>query len=202
MKIAVYGATGMVGSRIVRESLRRGHEVTAISRTGAGVRGATARSADLADADTFADVARNHDAVVLATVPSRTGGDHGEWLSAMKSAFNNAGTTRLLVVGGAGSLEVGGVRLCDSPNFPEPYRPEARTMAAAFDAVRAAPETLDWTMLSPAPALVPGERTGRYVTAVDTPAGAAISVEDFAVAMLDEIESPSHRRARFTAANP
>lgn len=202
MKIAVYGATGMVGSRIVRESLRRGHEVTAISRTGAGVRGATARSADLADADTFADVARNHDAVVLATVPSRTGGDHGEWLSAMKSAFNNAGTTRLLVVGGAGSLEVGGVRLCDSPNFPEPYRPEARTMTAAFDAVRAAPETLDWTMLSPAPALVPGERTGRYVTAVDTPAGAAISVEDFAVAMLDEIESPSHRRARFTAANP
>lgn len=202
MKIAVYGATGMVGSRIVRESLRRGHEVTAISRTGAGVRGATARSADLADADTFADVARNHDAVVLATVPSRTGGDHGEWLSAMKSAFNNAGATRLLVVGGAGSLEVGGVRLCDSPNFPEPYRPEARTMAAAFDAVRAAPETLDWTMLSPAPALVPGERTGRYVTAVDTPAGAAISVEDFAVAMLDEIESPSHRRARFTAANP
>jgi putative NADH-flavin reductase len=192
----------MVGSRIVRESLRRGHEVTAISRTGAGVRGATARSADLADADTFADVARNHDAVVLATVPSRTGGDHGEWLSAMKSAFNNAGATRLLVVGGAGSLEVGGVRLCDAPNFPEPYRPEARTMAAAFDAVRAAPETLDWTMLSPAPALVPGERTGRYVTAVDTPAGAAISVEDFAVAMLDEIESPSHRRARFTAANP
>lgn len=202
MRIAVYGATGMVGSRIVRESLHRGHEVTAISRTGAAVRGARARSADLADGETFADVSRNHDAVVLATVPSRTGGDHGEWLSAMKTAFSNAGATRLLVVGGAGSLEVGGVRLCDSPDFPEPYRPEARTMAAALDAVKAAPQTLDWTMLSPAPVLVPGERTGRYVTADNTPAGPAISVEDFAVAMLDEIESPSHRRTRFTAANP
>lgn len=201
MRIAVYGATGMVGSQIVRESLRRGHNVTAISRTGASVRGAAARSAELADAGTFAEVAREHDAVVLATVPSRTGGDHGEWLAAMKTAFSNAGDTRLLVVGGAGALEINGVRLCDSPDFPEPYRPEARTMAEAYDAVRAAPETLDWTMLTPAPVIQPGQRTGRYVTADDSPAGSIISTQDFAVAMIDELETPSHRRTRFTVAN-
>jgi uncharacterized protein len=201
MRIAVYGATGMVGSQIVRESLRRGHEVTAISRTGAGVRGATARGADLADAGTFAEVARNHDAVVLATVPSRTGGDHGEWLSAMNTAFSNTGGTRLLMVGGVGALEVNGVRLCDAPDFPEPYRPEARTMAAAYDAVKGAPESLDWTMLAPAPVIQPGERTGHYLTADDSPAGPAISTQDFAVAMVDELEAPVHRRSRFTVAN-
>jgi uncharacterized protein len=201
MRIAVYGATGMVGGQIVKESLRRGHEVTAISRTGAAVRGATARSAELADVRTFTRVAEDHDAVVLATVPSRAGGDHGEWLGAMKAAFGNAGGTRLLVVGGAGALEINGVRLCESPNFPEPYRPEARTMAAAYDEIRSAPEALNWTMLAPAPVMQPGQRTGTYVTADDSPAGHSISTEDFAVAMLDELEKPAHPRSRFTVAN-
>jgi putative NADH-flavin reductase len=201
MRIAVYGATGMVGGQIVKESLRRGHVVTAISRTGAAVRGAAALRAELADVRTFANVAEDHDAVVLATVPSRTGGDHGEWLGAMKAAFSNAGGTRLLVVGGAGSLEINGVRLCDSPDFSEPYRPEARTMAAAYDEIRSAPDSLDWTMLTPAPVMQPGVRTGTYVTADDSPAGRFISSQDFAVAMLDELEQPAHPRARFTVAN-
>lgn len=201
MKIAVYGATGMVGGQIVKESLRRGHKVTAVSRTGAALPGATACSAELADARMFANIASDHDAVVLATVPSRTGGDHGEWLSAMKAAFGSAGATRLLVVGGAGSLEINGVRLCDSPDFPEPYRPEARTMAAAYDEIRSAPESLNWTMLSPAPVMQPGIRSGRYVTADDSPAGRSITTQDFAVAMLDELENPAHHRARFTVAN-
>ena len=202
MKIAVYGATGMVGGQIVKESLRRGHQVTAISRAGAAVPGATACRAELADVRTFATVAKDHDAVVLATVPSRTGGDHGEWLSAMSAAFGSAGATRLLVVGGAGALEINGVRLCDSPGFPEPYRPEARTMAAAYDEIRSAPETLDWTMLAPAPVIKPGTRSGKYVTAQDSPAGPSITAQDFAVAMLDELEAPAHHRSRFTVANP
>ncbi|WP_028271865.1 MULTISPECIES: NAD(P)-dependent oxidoreductase [Arthrobacter] len=201
MKIAVYGATGMVGGQIVKESLRRGHEVTAISRTGAALPGATACSAELADTRMFASIASDHDAVVLATVPSRTGGDHGEWLAAMKAAFGSAGATRLLVVGGAGALQINGVRLCDSPEFPEPYRPEARTMAAAYDEIRSAPESLDWTMLAPAPVMQPGIRSGKYVTADDSPAGRSITTQDFAVAMLDELENPSHHRARFTVAN-
>lgn len=201
MKIAVYGATGMVGSQIVNESLTRGHEVTAISRKGAEVAGAKSLAADLADGQRFAEIAKEHDAVILATGPSRTGGDHGEWLAAMDTAYSNAEGTRLMIVGGAGTLEIDGVRLLDSPDFPEAYKAEATTAAAAFAAVKEAPETLDWTVLAPAPLIQPGERTGNYSTAKDSPAGNSISTQDYAVAMLDEIETPAHRRARFTAAN-
>ncbi|WP_457964513.1 NAD(P)H-binding protein [Arthrobacter sp. D1-29] len=201
MKIAVYGATGMIGSEIVNESLTRGHQVTAISRSGADVSGAQSVAAHLADESTFAEIAKDHDAVVLATGPSRTGGDHGEWLAAMDTAYSNSEGTRLLIVGGAGSLEIDGVRLVDSPDFPEAYKAEAQTHAVALNAVRKASESLDWTVLAPAPLIQPGERTGTYVTAKDTPAGGSISSQDYAVALLDEIETPAHRRARFTAAN-
>ncbi|MDD7834326.1 MULTISPECIES: NAD(P)-dependent oxidoreductase [Paenarthrobacter] len=201
MKIAVYGATGMVGSQIVNESINRGHEVTAISRKGAEVPGAAAQAADQADAQTFASVAKGHDVVVLATGPSRTGGDHSEWLDAMATAFSNAEGTRLMIVGGAGTLEIDGVRLLDSPDFPEAYKAEATTAAKALEAVKQTPESLDWTVLAPAPVIQPGERTGAYNVAKDSPAGSTISTQDYAVAMLDEIESPAHRRARFTAAN-
>ncbi|WP_217376435.1 NAD(P)-dependent oxidoreductase [Paenarthrobacter ureafaciens] len=201
MKIAVYGASGMVGSEIVKESLSRGHDVTAISRSGTKVPGATSKAADQADSQAFSTVARDHDVVVLATGPSRTGGDHAEWLKAMSTAYSNAAGTRLMIVGGAGTLEVDGVRLLDSPQFPEAYKAEATTAAKALEVVREAPEELDWTVLAPAPVIQPGERTGAYKVARDTPTGASISSQDYAVAMLDEIESPSHRRTRFTAAN-
>lgn len=201
MKIAVYGATGMVGSQIVSEALTRGHEVTAVSRSGAEVPGTQVRAADLADAGTFTAIAEAHDALVLATGPSRTGGDHGEWLAAMETAYTNAGGTRLLVVGGAGALEINGTRLVDTPGFPEVYKAEALTLGAAYDALKEAPAGLDWTMLAPAPVIQPGERTGTYNTAKDSPAGNSISTQDFAVAMLDEIERPAYPRARFTAAN-
>ena len=201
MKIAVYGATGMVGSQIVAEALHRGHDVTAVSRRVSEVPGALSRQADLADTETFAEIAGGHDVVVLATGPSRTGGDHSEWLEAMKQAYTTAGSTRLLVVGGAGALEVKGKRLVDTAGFPEEYRAEALTLAEAYKAILAAPAELDWTMLAAAPAIAPGERTGVYATAQDSPAGERISTQDYAVAMLDEIERPAHRRARFTAAN-
>ncbi|MHA7306414.1 NAD(P)-dependent oxidoreductase [Arthrobacter sp. TMN-49] len=201
MKIAVYGATGMVGGQIVNESLTRGHQVTAISRKGAEVAGADSRSADLADAQTFAEISATHDAVVLATGPSRTGGDHHEWLLAMQTAYSSAGDTRLLIVGGAGALKVDNVRLVDTPDFPEAYKAEAITLAAAYDAVIASPADLDWTMLAPAPLIQPGVRTGNYSIAKDSPAGDSISTQDYAAAMLDEIENPAHRRTRFTAAN-
>lgn len=200
MNIAVYGATGMIGSQIVAEALRRGHEVTAISRGGAAVDGAQARQADLADTVSFEEIASGHDVVVLATGPSRTGGDHAAWLAAMQGAYENAGSTRLLVVGGAGALEADGQRLVDSPDFPAVYKTEALTLAAAYDSIKETGD-LDWTMLASAPAIQPGERTGQYVTGTDAPAGESISTQDYAVAMLDEIEHPAHRRARFTAAN-
>ncbi|WP_426301104.1 NAD(P)-dependent oxidoreductase [Arthrobacter sp. R-11] len=201
MKIAVFGATGMVGSQIVNESLSRGHEVTAISRKGVDVEGTRSLAADQADPQAFAAVAKEHDVVVLATGPSRTGGDHGEWLDAMATAYSNTEGTRLMIVGGAGTLEIDGVRLLDSPGFPEAYRAEATTAAKALELVRQTPDNVDWTVLAPAPVIQPGERTGQYSTAKDSPAGNSISSQDYAVAMLDEIETPAHRRARFTAAN-
>jgi len=201
MKIAVFGATGMVGSQIVNESLSRGHEVTAISRKGLDVEGTRSLAADQADPQAFAAVAKEHDVVVLATGPSRTGGDHGEWLDAMATAYSNTEGTRLMIVGGAGTLEIDGVRLLDSPGFPEAYRAEATTAAKALELVRQTPDNVDWTVLAPAPVIQPGERTGQYSTAKDSPAGNSISSQDYAVAMLDEIETPAYRRARFTAAN-
>ncbi len=202
MKIAVYGATGMVGSQIVAEAVRRGHEVTAFSRGGGEVAGVPVQQADLGNVTLFDDVAANHDAVVLATGPSRTGEPHSVWLDAMRSAIMHAGNTRLMVVGGAGSLLVDGVRLVDSPEFPDEVRPEALSVSSALEMLsEEAPETLNWVAVSPAPMIEPGERTGRYRTADDSPAGNSISTQDFAVALLDELDSPAHHRTRFTVAN-
>lgn len=204
MKIAIFGATGMVGSQIAAEAVRRGHEVTAISRSGGtvpGVPSAAVLAADQSDAGTVASVAKAHDAVVLATGPSRTGGDHQLWLDATATAMANVGGTRTIVVGGAGTLRVDGTRLLDLPDFPDAYRAEALTAATALEAIRALPEHVNWTVQAPAPEIAPGERTGRYVLGTDSPAGEGISTQDFAVAMLDELETPRHVRRRFTAAN-
>lgn len=192
MKIALFGATGMVGSRIAAEATARGHEVTALSRSTGG---------DLADPDAVRAAAQAHDVVVSATGPSRTGESHEPWLAAVATLIEQAGEARVLFVGGAGSLLTpDGTRLLDTDGFPEEYKAEATSGAAALDLFRAAPESLDWTFVSPAPVIAPGERTGAYATALDTPAGDFISAEDYAVALVDEIERPQHRRQRFTAA--
>lgn len=192
MKIALFGATGMVGSRITAEATARGHDVTALSRS---------TGADLADPDAVRAAAQAHDVVVSATGPSRTGESHEPWLAAVSTLIEQAGQARVLFVGGAGSLLTpDGTRLLDTDGFPEEYKAEATSGAAALDLFRAAPESLDWTFVSPAPVIAPGERTGSYATALDTPAGDFISAEDYAVALVDEIEQPQHRRQRFTAA--
>lgn len=192
MKIALFGATGMVGSRIAAEATARGHEVTSLSRLTGG---------DLADPDAVRAAAQAHDVLVSATGPSRTGESHEPWLAAVSTLVEQAGEARVLFVGGAGSLLTpDGTRLLDTDGFPEEYKAEATSGAAALDLFRAAPESLDWTFVSPAPVIAPGERTGSYATALDTPAGDFISAEDYAVALVDEIEHPQHRRQRFTAA--
>ena len=201
MKIALYGASGVIGSRIATEALSRGHEVTGITRSGAAPEGVTGRVGDLADPQDVARVAAGHDVVVSATGPSRTGGSHDEWLDAVRTLLAGVGSTRVVFVGGAGSLVTpDGTRLLDTPGFPEAYLAEARSGAAALDAFRAAPQDVDWTFFSPAPVIAPGERTGRYVLGQESPAGDRISAEDYAVALVDELEEPRHRRARFTAA--
>ena len=192
MKIALFGATGMVGSRIAAEATARGHEVTTLSRSTGG---------DLADASAVRDAAADHDVVVSATGPSRTGDPHEPWLDAVSTLIANSGDARVLFVGGAGSLLTpDGTRLLDTDGFPPEYLGEAKSGAAALDLFRAAPDSVDWTFVSPAPVIAPGERTGSYATALDTPAGDFISAEDYAVALVDEIEEPRHRRQRFTAA--
>ena len=197
MRIAVYGATGMVGSRITAEARSRGHEVTGISRTG----GEGRRQGDAADKAFAADVAAGHDVVVSAIGPARGHDDGTAFQDAITNLVATLGDARLVVVGGAGSLQVDGVALFDSPGFPPEYQTEARKSAAVLAALRELPATVDWTYLSPAPVIAPGVRTGTYATADESPAGETISAEDYAVALIDEIEQPRHRRARFTVAN-
>jgi putative NADH-flavin reductase len=197
MKIAVYGATGMVGSRIVEEVRSRGLEVTRISRNA----DADGLAGSAADADFATKVAADHDVVVSAIGPSRTDDDGDAFQRSIANLVDTLSGKRLVVVGGAGSLQVDGVALFDTEGFPPEYQTEARKSAAVLQALRETPSEVDWTYLSPAPVIAPGERTGSYKTADETPAGDQISAEDYAVALVDEIEKPAHRRARFTVAN-
>jgi uncharacterized protein len=197
MRIAVYGATGMIGSRVVAEARARGHEVTGITRSGgAGVVQGSAGDADFAER-----IAGEVDVVVSAIGPSRTGGDRREYLADLRNLVDTLGDARLIVVGGAGSLQVDGGRLVDQPDFPDIYRAEALIAAEAFDYFRGLGESADWTFFSPAPVIQPGERTRQYKVGTDSPVGEVISAEDYAVALVDEIERPAFRGRRFTAAN-
>lgn len=202
-RIAVYGATGMIGSRVVAEALARGHEVVGITRSG-GQLPAEARTVqgDAGDAGLTKRVAAEVDVVVSAIGPSRTGGDRREYLAQLRNLVETLGAARIIVVGGAGSLIMpDGKRLLDQPQFPDIYKDEALIGAEALEYVRGLGEGVDWTFFSPAPVIQPGERTGKYVGGTDAPTGELISAEDYAVALLDEIERPAHRRGRFTAAN-
>ncbi len=204
MNIALIGASGAVGSRVLAELLRRGHRVTAIARhpeTLAAQPGVTPLRADVTDAAGLGAglgaALAGHDAVVSAVRFSDS--DPRVLIGAVEAA----GVPRYLVVGGAGSLEVApGLRLVDAPAFPAEYKPEALKGAAFLDALRA--ETaLDWVFLSPSALFVPGVRTGRFRLGgdrllTDAQGNSTVSYEDFAVALVDELERPAHHRARFT----
>jgi putative NADH-flavin reductase len=205
MKVAVIGGTGMVGSRIVAEAAARGHEVTAVSRKGDAPSSGnvTALRADATDLAVLRKLAAEHDVIVCAIGPSREpGGDPSVFPTTLANLATAVSKARLIVVGGAGSLFVApGLRLVDAPDFPEIYKPESLAAAASLEALRALPDAGAWSYLSPAPVIAPGERTGRYVVADDVPAGESISAEDYAVALVDEIENPVHTDRRFTVAN-
>lgn len=201
MKIAIYGAAGMVGSEITQEAVRRGHETVAITRTGTPVEGSTSLSADISDLPTFQKITDHSDVVVISVPPPRDGGAHEALITAHKNILKIEPSTRLFVVGGAGALHVGRDRfLKDVPDFPAAFKPEAETMTKVLELYNAATKT-DWTMLAPAPDIAPGPRTGEYTIGRDEPVGASITTPDFAIAVLDEIESPQHIRSRFTVAN-
>jgi len=198
-KVALIGASGNAGSRILKELSDRGHQVTAIARNPekiAQLPGVTAVKGDAQDGAALAELLRGHDAVVSAT--RFTGTD----FSIIADALGKAGVARYLVVGGAASLEVApGQRLLDQPNFPDAYKEEATNGAATLDYLRGL-DDLEWTFLSPSAMFVPGERTGSFRLGKDqllsNENGSSISFEDYAIAMVDEIEAPKHIRRRFT----
>jgi hypothetical protein len=203
MKIAVYGATGMVGSEVVAEAARRGHEVTALSRKGAAVEGAAVvRAADLADIETYRSIAKANDAVVLATSPDRSGGSREPYLAAHEAIAEVPTEARIYLVGGFGGLQTpDGSRIKDLPGFPAEYKAESDVVFQAYEALRDSSAGLDVTVHAPAAVIQSGERTGQYKTAVGVPAGDFISAQDYAVAALDELENPQFRGKIFTAAN-
>ncbi|XVQ13561.1 NAD(P)-dependent oxidoreductase [Spirillospora sp. CA-255316] len=206
MKIALLGATGMIGSRIAAEARSRGHEVTGITRSGTG---GTAK-ADARDADAVAALVRGHDAVVLSVSPPRDGSEPSAPLleagRGVLDAMRKAGVKRLVVVGGAGSLEVApGVRLVDTPDFPPEYKGESLAAAAFLDVIRAEAQDLDWTYISPAIVIEPGERTGAFRLGgdrllADADGNSSISAEDYSVALVDELEKGEAVRRRITVA--
>ena len=199
--IAILGITGRAGSRIATELLQRGHTVTGIARNIAGVaarEGLTLKAGDATKADALAPLLHGHDAVVSATRF-----DGGSDAATLIAAAKQAGVPRMLVVGGAGSLEVApGLAVVDTPNFPAAYKAEALAGRTFLEALRGEKE-LDWTFISPSALFEPGERTGKFRLGGDqllADAGGAsrITMEDYAIALVDEIESPQHSRRRFT----
>ena len=215
MKIVLFGAGGMIGSRVAAEALGRGHQVTAVARNPEKLAGADPRltvvQGDVLIAESVAEVVRGADAVVSAVGPGFAPGADPQMLVASSHSLieglKRAGVKRVIIVGGAGSLEVApGVQLVDTPEFPEPWKPGA---LAARDALKVwrgdAAAELEWTYFSPAALIEPGERTGAYRTGTeqlvaDDAGNSRISAEDYAAALVDELERRNHVRGRFTAA--
>jgi putative NADH-flavin reductase len=200
MKIAIIGAAGNAGQRVVREALSRGHTVTAIGPTPDKLQdlgAVTAKTGDITQPDDLAAKLAGHEVVVSAVRFVRY--DPETLLTAVKQA----GVPRLVVVGGAGSLRSpAGTFVADGPNFPEAAKPEAAAGAKVLERLRAEP-SLDWTFLSPSAVFTAGERTGTFRLGTDDLLVSAegkshISFEDYAIALLDEVETPRHSRQRFT----
>lgn len=211
MKIALIGASGFVGASVLNEALNRGHEVTAIVRHPEKITVENDRlnlqPGDVQQADEAAALVAGHDAVISAFNPGWDNpniyNDSLAGLQSIQSSTKQAGVKRLLVVGGAGSLEVApGVQLVDTPQFPEAWKAGALAARDYLTILRKETE-LDWTFLSPAILLEPGERTGKFRIGTEQPVfdaagNSKISVNDLAVALLDELENSQFIRQRFT----
>jgi uncharacterized protein len=207
MNVVLYGASGMIGRRILEELLRRGHQVTAVVRdpgkvTAPGVR---VLEGDVTESASVAQTARGAHAAISAYAPPK--GDEPIFsaaIHALLEGLSEAGVRRLIVVGGAGALEVApGVALVDAPGFPEAYRDIAMAHRDALPILKSS--DLDWTYLSPAGMIEPGERTGKFrlgttSLVTDEQGESRISAEDYAVALVDELENPRHIRRQFTLA--
>jgi uncharacterized protein len=199
VKVALIGASGQAGARILSELVRRGHQVTAIARhpekIAAGP-GATAKKGDVFDKAGLVALLHGHDAVVSSV--HFTASDPELLIEAVRAS----GVKRYFVVGGAGSLEVApGLKLIDTPQFPAAHKAEAGKGGEFLELLRNERD-LEWTFLSPSAMFVAGERTGVFRLGRDRlltgDKGSSISFEDYAIAAVDELEKPAHLRQRFT----
>ena len=206
MKIAIIGATGLVGAKILSEALDRGHEVTAIVRNPERLPThpkLTAARGDATEPAELASLVAGHDVVISAFNPGMD--ESGTGTRSIIAAVKRSKVERLLIVGGAGSLEIApGKRLVDQPDFPAQWKEGALRTAEFLDQLRGETE-FDWAFVSPAAMLAPGARTGHYRVGgdqfmTDSAGKSHISLEDYAVAMLDETERPQHHRARLSVA--
>ena len=213
MRVVLYGATGMIGSRILKELLSRGHTVTVVARDPSNVapqNNVTIEKGDMLDADNIAKVAKGSDVVISSYGPPS--GAQGpdptkvsqlvEATRALIAGVRRAGAPRIIMVGGAGSLEVSpGLQIVDAPTFPDAYKPVALAHRDAYYVMRES--DLNWTYFSPAMMIQPGERTGKFrlgkdALVSDDKGNSAISAEDYAIALVDEVEQGRHTKQRFT----
>ncbi|HEY4788989.1 MAG TPA: NAD(P)-dependent oxidoreductase [Bacteroidales bacterium] len=208
MKIALYGATGNIGRRILKEALNRGHMVTAIVRDVKKID--TAHSnlkvyvGDILDQDDVSRKVKSHNLVISAY---GSGSDDPQLVikayQSLNQGMKNAGVKRLILVGGAGSLTIAsGMELVDTPQFPPAWKAGALAHRDVLRQYRKE-EELEWTYASPAALIEPGNRTGKFrwgteQLVTDQEGNSKISMEDFAIAILDEAEQGKHIRKRFT----
>jgi putative NADH-flavin reductase len=212
MKLAIIGATGWIGSTLVAEAQSRGHDVIAIARDSSNIAatGVEKRSLDLTAGDSASIAAAVAGAdLVIASIGGRAAGNHEIVAASAQRLLNElpaAGVNRLLWVGGAGSLEVApGVTLLSLPEFPQAYKDEATAQGEALAVFRNNHSAVNWTFISPAAEIFPGERSGNYRTGGDSLVSDAegnsrISVQDYAVAMIDEAENNAHPKQRIGVA--
>src|SRR3954447_26098428 len=207
MNVVVYGATGKTGSRVVQELLSRGHQLTAVVRDlekASSLPRVTQKQDDLSEVSAIAEIIRGADAVVSAYAPPP---DHTDELvevtkrqiEAVKQAGNDM---RLIVVGGAAGLYVApGLTLLESGHLPEVWRSIATSHFKALAVLQGS--DINWTYFAPAAFFEPGERTGKFRLGTDhlisdSDGQSRISMEDYAIALVDELERPEHLRQRFT----
>ena len=216
MKVVLIGATGFVGSAILKEALDRGHHVTALVRNPEKVtlqhENLKLEKGDVSDASQVTEVVNGHDAVISAFNPGWTNpniyNDFLEGSKSIQAGVKASDVKRYITIGGAGSLEVApGVQAVDGPDFPADIKPGALAARDYLNIIREEKD-LDWTFFSPAFEMhqgTSGVRKGVYRTGLDNPVfneegRSIISVEDLAMVIIDELETPAHIRQRFTAA--
>ncbi|KNB61632.1 NAD(P)-dependent oxidoreductase [Chryseobacterium sp. Hurlbut01] len=213
-KVAVIGATGFVGTQVVKELENRGYAVEAIVRDSSKVEqtaNVSAKSVDVNNIDDLAEALKGNDAVISTFNAGWTNPNlYNDFLNGSKNiekAVEKSGVKRFITVGGAGSLFIGGKQLVDGPDFPADIKPGATAARDYLNEIKQN-ETLDWTFFSPAIEMhqgTAGVRTGKYRTSLESPVfdengRSILSVEDVAVVLVDELEQNNHIRERFTAA--